>query len=588
LKKLSLLLLLFVALVSCDRARKNSIVGNAPFNSFKGRFIEALWRTYPGWANSSGNHKYDSILIIPDAASREREKKFCDNYLDSLHQYLIDSLDAGNKIDDHLIENQLQSALWNLKEFKEYEWNPSAYNVGESFSLLLSENYAPLDRRLESFRHRLLNVPAYYKAARSNINRPTQEHTELAIQQNKGSIDVFETSLPEALKTSGLPENEKQEILNTSKLAVQAIKDYISWLETEVLPSVKAGKGRSFRIGKELYEKKFSYDLQSGYTAGQIYQKALKREEELHTEMAKRATELWPKYFGNKAVPTNRLELIRKVLDTLAATHANRDSFQLSVEKQLPQLMDFIRRKDLLYIDPSKPLVVRQTPEYKEGFSVASIDAPGPYDKAANTYYNVGSLRKKTPPEAESFLREYNKYTLQIINIHEAIPGHYTQLVYSNQSPSIIKTILGSGAMVEGWAVYTERMMMEEGYGDNDPALWLMYYKWHLRSVCNTILDYGIQVNNMSEQEAMQLLKNEAFQEEDEARGKWRRASLSQVQLCSYFTGYSEIYDLREELKQRLGLKFNLRKFHEKFLSYGSAPVKYIREMMLADPEFQK
>jgi uncharacterized protein (DUF885 family) len=180
---------------------------------------------------------------------------------------------------------------------------------------------------------------------------------------------------------------------------------------------------------------------------------------------------------------------------------------------------------------------------------------------------------------------------LQILNIHEAIPGHYTQLVYANQSPSIIKSILGNNAMIEGWAVYTERMMLENGYdGDQDmdsteasPEMWLMYYKWNLRSTCNTILDHDIHVNNLSKEAAIHLLTKEAFQQQAEAEGKWRRATLSQVQLCSYFTGFSEILALREELKNKMGNQFDLKTFHEKFLSYGSAPVKYIREMMLKD-----
>src|ERR1035437_7517529 len=173
-----------------------------------------------------------------------------------------------------------------------------------------------------------------------------------------------------------------------------------------------------------------------------------------------------------------------------------------------------------------------------EGFSVASINAPGPYDKTANTYYNVGSLKNFTPEKAESFLREYNKYTMQILNIHEAIPGHYTQLIYSNQSKSLIKSLFGNGTMVEGWAVYAERMMLENGYGNNEPEMWLMYYKWNLRSTCNTILDYSVHTKNMSKDEAMKLLVNEAFQQKTEAENKWKRATLTQVQLCCYFTGY--------------------------------------------------
>jgi uncharacterized protein (DUF885 family) len=226
--------------------------------------------------------------------------------------------------------------------------------------------------------------------------------------------------------------------------------------------------------------------------------------------------------------------------------------------------------------------VVRKEPDYMAGVAGASISAPGPYDKNANTYYNVGSLSGWSKEESESYLREYNDYILQILNIHEAIPGHYTQLVYSNQSPSIIKAILGNGAMIEGWAVYTERMMLESGYKNSD-EMWLMYYKWNLRTVCNTILDNSVHTRNMSKQEGINLLTKEAFQQTAEAEGKWKRVTLSQVQLCSYFTGYTEIYDFREELKKEQGKGFNLKQFHEKFLSYGSAPVKYIKELMLKD-----
>lgn len=246
-------------------------------------------------------------------------------------------------------------------------------------------------------------------------------------------------------------------------------------------------------------------------------------------------------------------------------------------------LVDFIKQKDLIYIDPSKPLVVRKEPAYMAGVAGASISSPGPYEKNGNTYYNVGSMEGWPKEQAESYLREYNHYILQILNIHEAIPGHYTQLVYSNQSPSLIKAILGNGTMIEGWAVYTELMMLENGYGNNEPEMWLMYYKWNLRTVCNTILDYSVHVNNFTKEEAIHLLVNEAFQQTAEAEGKWKRATLTQVQLCSYFTGFKEIYEFREEYKALKGKEFDLKKFHEKFLSYGSAPVKHIREMMLGE-----
>ena len=348
---------------------------------------------------------------------------------------------------------------------------------------------------------------------------------------------------------------------------------------------MKVTAPRSFRLGKELYAQKFHYDIQSGYTAEQVYEKAMRHKKGLHEKMAVLADRLWPRYMGSATKPADTLQLIRQVIDKISLKHTTPDSFQATIEQQIPQLTAFVKEKNLLYLDPSKPLVVRKEPAYMAGVAGASINAPGPYDKQGNTYYNVGSLAAYSKEQAESFLREYNYYTLQILNIHEAIPGHYAQLVYSNQSPSLIKAILGNGAMIEGWAVYTELMMLENGYGNNEDEIWLMYYKWNLRSTCNTILDYNVHVKGMSKDEAMLLLVNEAFQQQAEAEGKWRRVTLTQVQLCSYFTGYTEIYDLREELKKKMGDKFNLKEFHEKFLSYGSAPVKYIRDMMISEIE---
>jgi uncharacterized protein (DUF885 family) len=224
---------------------------------------------------------------------------------------------------------------------------------------------------------------------------------------------------------------------------------------------------------------------------------------------------LWNKYLKNKPKPKDSLLLVRNVIEELSKVHCKSEEFQVTIEKQIPELEKFITAKNLIDLDSTKPLVVRKEPEYMKGVAGASISSPGPYDKNGNTYYNVGSLASYTKEAAESYLREYNDYTLQILNIHEAIPGHYTQLVYANQSPSLIKAIFGNNPMIEGWAVYGERMMLENGYpnlnGPSTDEMWLMYYKWHLRSVCNTILDYSIHVNNMSEKEALNLLMNEAF-----------------------------------------------------------------------------
>ena len=581
-KKILLSAIIYIVIAACSNGKQNmeskTIADmNPKFDKYKANFIEELWKVYPGWASSQGYHKYDSVLVVPNDAERTKELAFSTANLDSLSTYDLARLSDNNKTDYYMIENQLKSAQWVINEEKAYQWDPAQYNISESFADILNGNCDSLDVRLRNFNLKMANIPAYYEAAKKNIKNPTLEHTQLAIDQNLGGISVFEKDFHEALNKVHFGENEKQMMEANARESVKAIKDYTTWLK-----NMKNETPRSFRLGKELYAKKFEFDIQSGYTVDQIYEKALAHKNELHEKMFDLANQLWAKYMGNEPKPTDKLLLTKQVIDKISLKHVQADSFQTAIEQVLPKLIDFIKKKDLIYIDPSKPLVVRKEPGYMAGVAGASISAPGPYDKNGNTYYNVGSLSGWDKEKAESYLREYNYYVLQILCMHEAIPGHYTQLVYSNQSPSLIKSLFGNSAMIEGWAVYSERMMLENGY-DDSPEMWLMYYKWNLRSTCNTILDYSVHTKNMSKEEAMNLLMNEAFQQKTEAEGKWKRVSLTQVQLCCYFTGFTEIYDFREELKKQMGDKFNLKKFHEKFLSYGSAPVKFIKELMLAE-----
>jgi uncharacterized protein (DUF885 family) len=574
-KKL-LIVIAAMSLIACKQNKPSTaIVQNQNFDAYKENFINSLWTIYPNWASSIGFHKNDSLLTIPDDTQRKNEIAFAESQLDSLGLFNIDSLNNQNKTDFYLIENQLKSSIWSIQKFKSYQWNPAQYNVSEGFAEIINNNYAPLSQRLAAVKERLKFVPAYYEAAKKNIQNPTAEQTALAIDQNTGGLSVFEVDLVQALTKSSISAQEKEKISSLSKDAISAIQSYCTYLK-----ELKNEQPKSFRIGKELYEEKFAFDIQSNYTAQGIYEKAIIHKKDLHQKMFAITKQLWPKYFATENCPSDSLIAIKKMIDRLSVEHVKPSEFQAAIDKQIPLLVEFIKNKNLIYIDPSKPLVVRKEPAYMAGVAGASISSPGPYDKNGNTYYNVGSLAGWDEAKAESYLREYNQYILQILNIHEAIPGHYTQLVYANQSPSLIKSILGNGAMIEGWAVYTEKMMLENGYGNNDPAMWLMYYKWNLRSTCNTIIDYSIQVNNMQKEAVIDLLTKQAFQQQAEAEGKWKRATLTQVQLCSYFTGFTEIVDLREAMQNKEKEQFDLKKFHETFLSFGSAPVKYIAALM--------
>lgn len=561
-------------IMSCSERQTD---GNAAFDRYKEGFIEALWKQYPGYASSMGYHKYDSLLTIPDAGARNRELQFISSHLDSLGRYDSMSLDANNAIELKILRNELERVRFELTELRSFKWDPAQYNVSGQFAEMLSGTYEPLDSRLQNFGKKLKLVPQYYLAARANIQHPTREHTNLAISQNKGGLSVFGNELETHLKASGLGDSEKQAILEDAKKAKAAIEQYVAFLES--YPHTTPG---SFRLGKELYERKFAFDIVSGYSVSEIYERVINRKKSLHRKMYVLADRLWGTYIKTKERPVDSLEVIRRVVDQISLKHTTPALFQSEIEKQIPELISFINEKDLLYLDPKKPLVVRREPAYMAGVAGASISAPGPYDKDGKTYYNVGSIVEWPAEQSESFLREYNDYILQILNIHEAIPGHYTQLVYSNNSPSIVKSVFGNGAMVEGWAVYTELMMLENGYKNSD-EMWLMYYKWNLRSTCNAILDIAVHTKDMSREEAMDLLTRQAFQQQAEAEGKWNRVTLTQVQLCSYFTGFTEIVELREAVKKREGKNFKLKDFHSRFLSYGSAPVTYIKEMMLKE-----
>jgi len=579
-KHLHYISIFLVLLTSCTTKKTDNSI-DKDFDNFKNYYVESLWKISPSSAIYAGFHKYDSLLIAPSQENRSIAVAQYKSLLDSLNAYNENQLSESNKIDLWMMKDNTLSSIWYLEEFKAHEWNPSNYNVAGEFAEILNGTYDKLDVRLNTFNLRLQQVPNFYEVAIKQIAKPTIEHTDLAIMQIEGSVeDVFGKSLLDSINASGLSSDVKSKFIINIDNAKASINKFVAELKT-LRSTLNESNARSFRIGEKLYEEKFKHDIQSGYTANDLFAKAIARKAELHTEMATISRKLWPKYFGNKAMPSDSLKLIRMMIDTISINHVHRDSFLQAIDQQIPTLVKFISDKNLIYIDPSKPLVVRRTPAYMEGVAGASISAPGPYDKNGNTYYNVSLLENYSPESAESYLREYNKYILQILNIHEAIPGHYTQLVYSNNSPSIVKSVLGNGAMVEGWAVYSERMMLENGYGNDEPEMWLMYYKWHLRSVCNTILDYSVHTKNISEKDAKDLLVNGAFQQTAEAEGKWNRVKLTQVQLCSYYNGFSEIYQLREDLKIIEGDKFNLKSFHEKFLSFGSAPVKYIRTLMI-------
>jgi uncharacterized protein (DUF885 family) len=231
---------------------------------------------------------------------------------------------------------------------------------------------------------------------------------------------------------------------------------------------------------------------------------------------------------------------------------------------------------------PNDPVKIILMPEFQRGVSVAYCDSPGPLDKGLDTYFAISPIPDDwSTAQVDSFLREYNGRMIHLLSIHEAMPGHYLEGVHSAKAYSTLRAVLRSGVFAEGWAVYTEEVMAEAGYLNNDPLFRLVQLKFYLRSVANAILDQGIHVDGWSREKAMELMTKQAFQQESEAAGKWVRAQLTSAQLPTYFVGVQEHFDMRKAVEAKLGDTFNLKAYHDRVLSYGAPPVRFVRQMML-------
>jgi hypothetical protein len=247
------------------------------------------------------------------------------------------------------------------------------------------------------------------------------------------------------------------------------------------------------------------------------------------------------------------------------------------------RIKEFIRKKNYVRLPDPDLCQVIEMPEFRRGNSLAYLDNAPPLDPDAHSYFAVSPPPADwSPQRVKSFLEEYNHYMLQILTIHEAYPGHYVQLAYAVRTPSLIRRVFQSGVYVEGWAVYGEMTMLNEGYGDGDLKLRLMELKFYLRAVANSILDYKMHCTRMTDDEAMNFLTQDAFQSEGEAKLKLVRAKQSSVQLSTYFVGRMAHYRLHQQIERELGDKFNLADYHQAVISRGSIPVKYLPELVRA------
>jgi uncharacterized protein (DUF885 family) len=575
---------------SCGRPEEKKMANtNETFSGFETRFLDSYWKQYPcNSANTTagpnsisvGYGKYYEELIIPDSMSFAANVQYSEHWIDSLNNIDFKELNDNNKISFNIIKNQLESDIWYQTVFKSQQWDASYYNLSNESYYIIHQPYAPLDDRLRILSKHLDNADKYYRAAFRMLVHPTKESVGLSIMQNQGGLSIFEKDLADSIKSSHLSALEITTLNQNLDKTVKAIKNFI-----DSLTGLLANKNYTFRkfsIGKTLFGNKFKFDLVTNFTPEELYEKAIAEKKSITERMVQTADSLWKKYLHDKPKPKDEFSRIASVINAISLQHAKGKDFYDSLRSQVYELKKFIIVRDLFNFDTTYPIIVRLMPEYERGFALANAEFTPPYQKSGDTYFNIDDVTKYPQEKMESTLREYNNFSSQLLSIHEAIPGHCLQGIYNNKkSPDVLRSVFQNGAMIEGWAVYTESMMLENGWANGASEMLLMHDKLKLRELGNVIIDYQMQCLDSSRDAIMHLLVNELFQTKAQAEEKYHRATLSQVQLCSYYAGASAILALREEYKKRMGDRYMLKDFHENFLKYGSSPVKYIRERML-------
>jgi uncharacterized protein (DUF885 family) len=548
--------------------------------SFFQNYLDRRFAIEPLLATRLGDHRFDDRLDDLSPAARAARVEFDRAALADLERQIpYAKLSRDGQIDFEILKHQLESSIWLSETFHPFEDDPRVYGeyLTESVYLLLTQSSLPKEANLKNALSRMAKIPEVVDVARSTLQNPPKVKVETAIRQTEGAVSFYETEL----FTLPGADTAKSELAARAKPIIAALNRHLDFLKNTLLPR-SAGE---WRIGPEKFAKKLSLELDSGLTPDDVLQEAEREAARVESEMAVISRQLWGKFYPTRPIPTDdpkgRRELIRLVLDAIANDHGTATTLVTDVRSTVTDIKNFIsNRKILALIEPDQCRII-EMPEFMRGNSVAYLNPAPPLDIHGSSEYAISPPpREWSPARAESFLREYNKAMLKILTIHEAYPGHYVQLEYSNRCPSLIRRVLASGTFAEGWAVYTEQMMLDQGFGLGDPALRLQQLKFYLRAVVNAILDHKLHVEKMTDEEAMELMVGRAFQTEGEAVGKLIRAKQSSCQLSTYFVGRTAFYRLRQQTQRDLGERFNLAKFHEATLSHGTIPVKYLPEVV--------
>ncbi|WP_256776829.1 MULTISPECIES: DUF885 domain-containing protein [unclassified Stenotrophomonas] len=560
---------------------------DAAFADLSKRALDTWMQLSPISATQIGDHRYDSEIDDLSAAGQQKVLTAYKGLVGDLDRIDVSKLSRENQVDAAILRNQLQSEIWSAEVLQSSKWDPQIYNgmAGSALYGLMAREFAPLPDRLKSATARMEKLPQIFAQARENLDpaRVPKIHAETVAKQNRGILSIVDTFITPHI--GELPAEDGKRLQAAIDGLKKAVEEQQTWLDKTLVPNAKG----DFRIGAELYDQKLKFALSSSLSRAEIGERARAELKRVRQDMYGIAQTVLKDKPGGPVLPANPSDdqqqaAIEAALELAYADKPARDKVVDDAKAALAQSTEFVRKHDLMTL-PDSPVDIILMPEFQRGVAVAYCDSPGPLDKNLKTFYAVSPIPDDwSDKQVDSFLREYNSRMIHLLSIHEGTPGHYLEGWHSGKFPSTLRAVLRSGLFAEGWAVYTERMMQEQGYLDNDPLFHLVQLKFYLRTISNAILDQGVHVDNWSREQAMHLMTHDAFQQESEASGKWVRAQLTSAQLPTYFVGAQEHFDTRKAMQDKLGAKFNLKAYHDQMLSYGAPPVRFARQLMLDQP----
>lgn len=560
---------------------------SARWTELAARYLKESPALAPVSATALGDHRFDSELDDVSDRARNRQREFARSLLRELQAIDRSQLPRDAQVDYQLLKQQLTAELWSLDTLQEWAWNPVVYTqlTGGAVYSLMARDFAPLPQRLKSVADRLEQLPRLFEQIRGALvpARVPKIHAETAIKQNRGLLSILDEMVRPQL--AQLTPAEQTRLTAAMELAKTEVEQQQQWLEQELLPKA----GGEFRLGLKLFEEKLAYALGASLTRQQIRERAEFELQRVRTEMYAIARDVQLKDDPTADLPTTPSDeqqqtVIAAALLKAASAVPPRDGIVEAARHSMEITTAFVREHDLVTIPPD-PLEIIVMPEFQRGVSVAYCDSPGPLEVGQKTFYAVAPLPEDwSSDQVASFLREYNLRSIHNLSVHEAMPGHFLQIAHANRSPNRLRALLSSGTFVEGWACYTEQMMSEAGFLQDDPLMRLVVLKWYLRSIANSILDQSIHVDGMKREDAMRLMTRDTFQEEREAAGKWIRAQLTSAQLSTYFVGYQEHRDLNAAAREKWGSDYTPKRYHDGAIRYGSPSVKFVRALLLDEP----